>query len=240
MLIGVTDTITSEDKYNNYVKWIEINNSDFRCIKLSYKMDNLSDLQKCDGLILTGGGDVDPFLYDGSVSHSKVYNVDRKRDDYEKKLVDKALNMNIPILAICRGMQLMNVHLGGTLITDLEEAGYKSHKSDGVNENRHNVTIKDGSYLQTIVRNKKGMVNSNHHQAIDKVGQGLRVAARSDDGVLECVEGEINPKGSFILLIQWHPECMDSNDPFSRNILEEFLEEVYKHFTNEKLMKGNI
>ena len=102
MLIGVTDTITSEDKFYNYVKWIESNNSGFRCIKLSYKMDNLSELQKCDGLLLTGGGDIDPIFYHGNLSHPKIYNVDRKRDDYEKRLIDNALDLNIPILGICR------------------------------------------------------------------------------------------------------------------------------------------
>jgi len=233
MLIGVTDTITSEDKFYNYVKWIESNNSGFRCIKLSYKMDNLSELQKCDGLLLTGGGDIDPIFYHGNLTHLKIYNVDRKRDDYEKRLIDNALDLNIPILGICRGMQLVNVHLGGTLIPDLEEAGYKSHTSNGVNENRHNVNSKDNSYLKTIVGNKTGIVNSSHHQAVDKVGQGLEIAARSDDGVIECLESKINTKETFILLIQWHPERMDANNPFSRNILKEFLNEVNKHFTIE-------
>ncbi|MBI4811544.1 MAG: gamma-glutamyl-gamma-aminobutyrate hydrolase family protein [Ignavibacteriales bacterium] len=226
MIIGITDTMVSEDKFNYYIKWLNSSDIHPECVKLSYVLDNLSEIEKCDSLLLTGGNDVDPILYNEPTSHSKILDVDRKRDDFERKLFDRALERNIPVLAICRGMQLVNVHLGGTLIPDIEEAGFRSHRCIKNAENRHGIVLKENSHLRSIARKTTGMVNSSHHQAIDRIGRGLDVVAHSDDGIIEAMEWKNNSKDSFFLLVQWHPERMnDANNPLAGNILEKFLSE---------------
>jgi putative glutamine amidotransferase len=131
------------------------------------------------------------------------------------------------VLGICRGAQLYNVAMGGTLIPDLETAGYASHKNGDAAEGSHGVTLEPGSLLHTTVGCTSGQVNTYHHQAADKVGRGLRVAARSDDGVIEALEWE-QPEGRpFLLLVQWHPERLsDVHSPFAKILMERFGTEI--------------
>ena len=175
MRIGITDTMSSEDKFNFYVKWIKKESPEFEIVKLSYKLDNLREIDHCQGVIITGGNDVDPRLYKGNSDHPKIKNVDPKRDDFEKKVMDKVLVSNKSLLSICRGMQLANVYFGGSLIPDIEEAGYKSHRTTKEEENRHPIFVESNSLLHKITGSRGGEVNSNHHQAVDKPGKGLKV-----------------------------------------------------------------
>jgi putative glutamine amidotransferase len=222
MKIGVTDTMVSEDKFRFYVDWLLGGDPNAEIIKLSYKIDNLNELEKCDGLLITGGNDVDPSLYNGPSEHRLIKDVDRRRDDFERKLTDKAVAMNMPLLAVCRGMQLVNVHFGGTLLPDIEESGYKSHKTSGTVENYHSVTVSEPSFLRSICGVAKGMVNSRHHQAVGTSGEGLKITARADDGIIEAME--LEGYAPFGLLVQWHPERMnDSENPLAANIRNRFL-----------------
>ena len=232
MVIGVTDTMISEDKFNFYIKWLEGSGISFKWIKLSYRLDNLNALNDCNGLLLTGGNDIDPALYNGQVNHPHIKDVDRKRDDFERKLIEQALKNKIPTLAICRGMQLVNVHLGGTLIPDVEEAGYKSHRKINGIENCHPVNIDRETLIFKISSMAAGHVNSSHHQAVEKSGDGLKVSARAEDGIIEGMEFENTEKDHFILLLQWHPERMnDVNNPLSTKILKEYLTTISNQST---------
>jgi putative glutamine amidotransferase len=227
MIIGLTDTMGAERKWQQYIDWLLRGNPSLRWKKLSYKLDNLSLLKECDGLVLTGGGDVDPVLYGGNVNHPKVYGVDRKRDDFERSAIDVALQSGIPVLGICRGLQIANVHFGGTLVEDLAEHGHPLHETNNEYEQRHDIVVEQNSLLSQTTQRLNGNVNSYHHQAAAEAGKGLRVAARSNDGVIEAMELDTSSAKQFFLLIQWHPERMkDFENPFSHNVLQQFLRAV--------------
>ena len=222
MQIGITDTMSSGDKFNFYLKWIKGENPDFEIVKLSYKLNNLREIDRCQGVIITGGNDVAPHLYNGNSNHPKIKNVDPERDDFEIKVMDKVLVSKKPLLSICRGMQLANVYFGGTLIPDIEEVGYKSHRTTNEEENRHPIFVEPNSLLHKITGSLSGKVNSHHHQAVDKSGKGLKVTAEADDGIVEAMELEMD--FPFALFIQWHPERMkDFNNPFAGAVKERFL-----------------
>lgn len=224
MRIGVTETMGSEDKFNKYTDWLKGAADGMECSTLSYKRDNLAEVDACDALLLTGGHDVDPRLYCGPVQHPTIIDVDRQRDSFERKAIDRAIQHHLPILGICRGLQLMNVHFGGTLIPDIQEAGFPNHRNENDTERRHNLIVTEGSLLSTIIGQASGECNTSHHQAVLKPGEGLRIAARSADGIIEALEYE-EPKGrNYLLLVQWHPERMSGmKNPFSENIVKSFI-----------------
>jgi len=163
-------------------------------------------LGRLDGLLLSGGADVDPSLF-GARPHPKLGRVDRRRDDFELALVREALRRDIPILAICRGHQVLNIACGGTLIQDIpsELPGTLNHDAPGKRWHRsHAVEVVSGSRLRDILGREALRVNSFHHQAIERVGQGLVVSARcAEDGVIEGLE---IPSRRFVVAVQWHPE----------------------------------
>jgi putative glutamine amidotransferase len=225
MLIGVTDTLGSEHKFQKYLDWLQHGSKDVKTLTLSYKLDNIEALKRCDGLVLTGGHDVDPALYGGSSQHPKIVDVDRKRDDFEFQALECAMNANLPVLGICRGLQLANVFFGGTLIPDLEERGYRSHLSQqDTMEYSHPVVVEERSKLCEIANCEAGIINSSHHQAALIPGKGLQVVGRSDDGVIEAMELTEHGSIPFFLLVQWHPERMkDAENPFTTNIRKGFL-----------------
>jgi len=163
-------------------------------------------LERVDGLLLSGGVDVDPELY-GRDRHPKLGRVDRRRDEFELALARTALRRDLPILAICRGQQVLNVATGGTLIQDIpsELNGGVRHDAPGRRTRRvHSVELAAGSKLREILGAGTLAVNSFHHQAIDALGQGLAVCGRCpEDGVIEAVEMK---QRHFVLGVQWHPE----------------------------------
>ena len=224
MVIAVTDSMGSEHKFQQYIEWLMRGNPPLDWIKLSYRLDNLSSLDACDGIIFTGGGDVDPILYNGPRNHPKIHGVDIKRDDFERRVIDKALQLKVPLLGICRGLQLVNVHFGGTLVPDIEEAGYSSHESEEGQQSRHNITTMKQSFLFKITGKERGIVSSSHHQSVATVGRDLKVVTRASDGIVEAVEFEHQPEEQFFMMIQWHPERMsDIENPYSKNVLQELL-----------------
>ncbi len=163
-------------------------------------------LDRIQGLILSGGSDVDPALY-GASPHPKLGKVVRERDDFELALVREALDRNRPLLAICRGHQVLNVATGGTLIQDIpsEVTGDVGHDSQRERwERAHPVQVLEGTRLRDILKRGTVSVNSFHHQAIARVGSGLVVSAVSaGDQLVEAVE---LPDRRFALGVQWHPE----------------------------------
>lgn len=164
--------------------------------------------ERLDGFLISGGNDVAPHLY-GERVKKECGSVDTLRDAYETAAIKYALAHGKPLLCICRGMQLLNVALGGTLCQDLIAAGFEQH-SLGVfrrGEVSHTVEVAPGSLLASIVGAGELGVNSFHHQAIARLADSLREAARSADGVIEAVE-PAEAAGGFVLGVQWHPEMM--------------------------------
>jgi putative glutamine amidotransferase len=172
-------------------------------------------LERLDGLLLSGGDDVDPALY-GRSPHPKLRDVDRRRDEFELALVREALRRDRPVLAICRGQQVLNVALGGTLLQDIpSELGVVAdHDASGERtERRHAVEVLAHTRLHAILGRSDLDVNSIHHQAVDRLGEGLAISARSPrDGVIEGIEV---PGARFVLAVQWHPESFwNESDSF--------------------------
>ena len=174
-------------------------------------------LDRLDGVLLSGGVDVDPALY-GQEPHPRLGRVNRRRDDFELALVGEALRRDLPILAICRGQQVLNVAAGGTLVQDipsLVEGGVK-HDGRGPRWRRaHPVEVTAPSRLREILGRDAVPVNSIHHQAVERVGDGLVVSARCpEDGVVEGLE---RPASRFVVAVQWHPESFwNREDSFQR------------------------
>jgi gamma-glutamyl-gamma-aminobutyrate hydrolase PuuD len=159
-------------------------------------------LGPCRGLLLVGGGDIDPALY-GEEPHPASYEVDPQRDAFELALAHAAVERGIPVLGICRGAQLLNVMFGGSLRQDLgEEASRHWRGLDAF----HRVVIEPVSRLWTLYEGLQPTVNSLHHQAIGRLGGGLRAAAWSDDLVIEAIEHET----VWVLGVQWHPESQSA------------------------------
>lgn len=163
-------------------------------------------LARLDALVLSGGGDLDPAVY-GAHPHPRLGSVSPRRDAFELRLLREALRRDLPVLAICRGLQLLNVAMGGTLLQDIpsEWKGASDHDSRGPRDRcTHEVHLQPGSRLHAILGREALAVNSFHHQAIDRLGEGLVVCARCPaDQVIEGVE---LPGHRFVLAVQWHPE----------------------------------
>ena len=181
-----------------------------------------SPLEGASALLLPGGGDIDPEWY-GRPRHPRTHNVSHRRDRFELTLLGAALDEDIPVLAICHGMQLLNVELGGTLDQHLsDDAARIDHDRDRPRaEPVHDVTIKPGSLLGRVMGRERAPVNSHHHQGLQRVGRGLEEIAWSGDGVLEAVE---LPDHRWVLGVQWHPEAMAAVDSGQRKIFDAFVE----------------
>jgi len=167
---------------------------------------NPESLDGLAGLLLTGGTDVNPALY-GEAPHPKTQTPDDQRDALEIRLLKQALEINLPVLAICRGLQLFNVVHGGTLTQHLPGGGHEKRTDLPVSADNHSASVEPNTKLAAIVGSGSIPVNSRHHQAIRDVGEGLRVSAVSEDNVIEAVE---RPDRAFAVAVQWHPEdrCM--------------------------------
>ncbi|HEX9012482.1 MAG TPA: gamma-glutamyl-gamma-aminobutyrate hydrolase family protein [Anaerolineaceae bacterium] len=165
-------------------------------------------LARLDGILFTGGPDIDPVIFHGK-PHASVYGIDAERDSLELGLARRAADAKKPFLGICRGIQVINVALGGNLYTDIADQvpNALKHDTDGaVRDYRaHPVTVEEGSLLAGIVRAGAVRVNSFHHQAVKDVAPRLRLVATSPDHVVEAVELPDHPFG---LGVQWHPEGM--------------------------------
>jgi putative glutamine amidotransferase len=163
------------------------------------------------GVVLTGGGDVDPASY-GRTAGPAVYGVDAERDAFEFALTRWAVARDVPLLAICRGIQAMNVALGGTLVQDIatEVPGALGHvRTDRHDRAVHTVRIEPGSLLADALGSTDARTNSMHHQAVSEPAPSSRVVARAPDGVVEAIEV---PGARFALGVQWHPECLGQAD----------------------------
>ena len=158
-----------------------------------------------DGIILTGGGDIDPVFYGGE-SHAKIYGLDEERDEFEIPLAREIVKRKIPALPICRGIQVLNVALGGTLhqhITGVE--GFQAHGiPNGGGGTTNTFTFTDGSLVADVMGSPSTSGRCHHHQAVDVVAPGLVVTGTTDDGGVEVLE--LDEPTSWMVAVQWHPE----------------------------------
>ncbi len=182
-----------------------------------------------DGIVIGGGGDVDPARYGEPRREDANLEIDAERDETDFDLFDRARRSETPTLGICRGLQVVNVALGGTLVQDLsiERPGALDHETDERKRRDktlrdHTIRIEAGTRLSGIAAAPEIPVNSRHHQAIERLAPGLAVSAVAPDGVIEAVEGA----APWLLAVQWHPENLAAGDAASRRIFEEFARAV--------------
>lgn len=232
LTIGITDC----DEWANYEHWIKSSTEDIIVVALKPGDGEDSFVSHCDGIIISGGEDVQPSLYGKPqyVEEYKLTDFNPERDKFELSVLKEAEEYKVPVLGICRGSQLSNVYYKGTLIPDLPSKGKTSHSGGPKTDTVHGVTITKNSRLHQIIGLEKGEINSHHHQATDIPGKGLIVTALSDDGVVEGLEKAKKNDEEFFLLVQWHPERMDANNPFSGKLRDAFLKacKEYNQYSN--------
>ena len=233
-IIGITCTATdSNESHGISVSYIDaVEHSGGTPILLPLPQSDLcvaDFLNLIDGLLLSGGVDVDPFLY-GEEPQPKMGKIDVSRDRVEMLLIPKALEMNIPILGICRGIQVLNVAAGGTLHQDIytdSKAALKHSQNAPEWYGTHAIHIQEGSRLLDILGQPMIRVNSFHHQAVKDVAPDFVVSAVASDDVIEGMESTCH---NFVVGVQCHPEGMWKNTPPIANLFAEFVKaaETYK------------
>lgn len=169
-------------------------------------------VDRCDAMVLLGGGDIDPARY-GQHQQAKLYAVDSLLDDFEVTAVLRAIDRNIPVLAICRGHQVLNVALGGTLIQHIDHA-------DDHRDSVHHVNVVADSHIARAMGTTNPLVHCFHHQAVDSVAAPLRVVGVHPDGTTEAVE---HVEADWVLGVQWHPEDNAAEEPSQQQLFDELV-----------------
>lgn len=199
--------------------------------KRTYIAESLKHL---DGILLPGSDtDVNPLIY-GEEPHRNLKKVIREKDETDLLVLEEAEKLNLPILAICYGCQVLNVSRGGTLFQDIVaqiDNSLKHEQGKPLERNSHSIKIKEKSLLARLITPKqcngnKILVNSHHHQSINQIGSNLEASAWANDSVIECIED--TRKDRFVLGVQWHPELNWKSDFLSKKIFEKFTEECGK------------
>lgn len=213
-IIGITvDTMTNGDRQSyrlgqTYCRAIELAGGLPLLIPGNFPLQHLQELrQRLDGLLLSGGADLDPSRFKGQ-PHPRIYGIDPERDQLEISLVQMAASSGLPFLGICRGIQVINIALGGTLYTDLADQFGNSLKHDYFPDYPrdllvHSLTVSKHAVLAKILQVEELKVNSLHHQGIERLASSLNATAWAADGLIEAVELPGHPFG---VGVQWHPE----------------------------------
>lgn len=189
------------------MRWVELNDPE----------QAVQDALTCDGLLLPGGGDMDPKFY-GQARIPACGEPNLLRDAAEPLLLRAFLAADKPVLGICRGIQVMNVVLGGDLYQDIKPFEHLPHNGHWAKV--HTVTVRRGTLLSRILGQDTVLVNSQHHQAVDRVAPGFTLAALSEDGIVEAIE---KPDAGFCLGVQWHPEWLSDADPAMQSLFDAFV-----------------
>jgi putative glutamine amidotransferase len=235
--IGLTYT-GSEHKHNNYVSWLQQYGPEVNIITLSANDVDTALIETLDGIVISGGVDIHPKEYGSelTVYANAPAEFDEARDQFEKTVFAISQQHHIPLLGICRGMQLVNCILGGTLTHDMGDELNSIHRFD-TTDKLHEIHIEPNSLLYNIAGKEKETANSAHHQCIDRPGLDLKINSTSGSGIIEGVEWAEPVNRPFFLGVQWHPERMYQHgleaSPLSKNIREKFIEAVKKNKQNQ-------
>ena len=216
-------TIILSKASTNYINWIEDDNI---IILDAYTIKNTdSILVLADGIILTGGEDINPLQYNDTINLAVCGDINYQRDTLERNLFDFALKNKIPLIGVCRGMQMMNVASGGTLYGDIpSEIGTTVvHRNNG--EVMHEIAIVDTCSFIFPIGTDTFMVNSWHHQGLKDISENLRIIARSFDGLPEAVvmEKSTHP---FMIAVQFHPERLGKDNPIHQKMRDSFYKSM--------------
>lgn len=224
--------------YGNYPEWVHKADSKVKIINMyELGLDSaLLVLDNCDGLIVSGGADVYPGWYGKLADTARCGEFDRYRDTLEIELIRKAISLKMPLVGICRGEQILNVTLGGSLIIDIptdHDATIKHRLVDWENC-YHHIQLTKGSLLSKLSLQSEGKVNSNHHQAIDRLADELKISSIARDGIIESVEWKNPQDKGFMIAVQWHPERLDTVNPeLSLPIIREMLFQAEQYHTHK-------
>lgn len=202
---------------SKYIESLARAGAGMRWVELSDPEQAVQDALTCDGLLLPGGGDMDPKFY-GQARIPACGEPNLLRDAAEPLLLRAFLAADKPVLGICRGIQVMNAVLGGDLYQDIKPFEHLPHNGHWAKV--HTVTVRRGTLLSRILGQDTVLVNSQHHQAVDRVAPGFTLAALSEDGIVEAIE---KPDASFCLGVQWHPEWLSDADPAMQGLFDAFV-----------------
>lgn len=228
--------LVSKEYENRFKNWLAQADSTIERINMyTVGRDSIDHyLSLADGMIISGGPDINPALYGKESELARCGPIDHRRDTLELNMIRYAMQNGIPLLCICRGHQILNVANQGSLIIDIP-VDYDTaiiHRTEG----KHMVHIVEGTLLSEIIEPDSGLINSRHHQAVERIAPGFRAVAFAPDGIIEAIEPADAVKYSFILGLQWHPESMieEPGNPFSFPVAARFMEEIHKYAS-----KGN-
>lgn len=223
------------EKLDNYFEAVRRAGAEPKEISLGLSPGELAkEIEQLDGFVLPGSpADVEPSRY-GAVRHEKTKTLDPARDRTDSAILDHAIAEHKPVLGICYGCQILNVHQQGTLVQDIpaERPGKEVHGNTdlaaGVKKGdaEHDATLAAGSRLAKLAGSEQVHINSSHHQAIDRPGKGLRVTAHSAEGIVEGVE--LEGAGQWVVGVQWHPERMPE-DAFAQKLFGDFVAAVERN-----------
>lgn len=202
---------------SKYIESLARAGAGMRWVELSDPEQAVQDALTCDGLLLPGGGDMDPKFY-GQARIPACGEPNLLRDAAEPLLLRAFLAADKPVLGICRGIQVMNAVLGGDLYQDIKPFEHLPHNDHWAKI--HTVTVRRGTLLSRILGQDTVLVNSQHHQAVDRVAPGFTLAALSEDGIVEAIE---KPDARFCLGVQWHPEWLSDADPAMQGLFDAFV-----------------
>ena len=202
---------------SKYIESLARAGAGMRWVELSDPEQAVQDALTCDGLLLPGGGDMDPKFY-GQERIPACGEPNLLRDAAEPPLLRAFLAADKPVLGICRGIQVMNAVLGGDLYQDIKPFEHLPHNDHWAKV--HTVTVRRGTLLSRILGQDTVLVNSQHHQAVDRVAPGFTLAALSEDGIVEAIE---KPDAGFCLGVQWHPEWLSDADPAMQGLFDAFV-----------------
>lgn len=218
-------------KFENYKNAIERHRGSVEELLVGDEQAVNRYVDQIHGLLLPGGGDIDPGIF-GEEKHCKTKNNDRVKDEFEKALFRKAMKKDMPVFGICRGIQIMNVEMGGSLYQDIpsQVTDHLTHQKKS-RDSWHKIEIREGSQLNQITAESIAKVTSSHHQAVKVIAEGLVVTAQSEDGIIEAMEypSKSNP---FVIGVQYHPERMWIDKDRTKLGLREHAEKLFKAFIN--------
>lgn len=225
---SLTILISKAHPKKNYQKWLEAHGNQLNIhhlYELSHaQVDSLLPL--ADGILISGGEDVEPSKYGKGEEIERCGKINLKRDSLELKMIRYAMDHQVPLLGICRGEQILNVANGGSLIIDIPTDVGEQVKHRGADKEKayHPIDLVVNTTIYKIAQGKTDTVRSSHHQAVERLAEGFRVAAYSPDSVIEAIEWADSVTHPFLMGVQWHPEKMGYQNVLSGCFAKAFLE----------------